>query len=409
MINKEKILSHTQLLIIILLFIYDLLSYIPETYSLAVIKVIYYSVITMLYLVVVVTQTSYGRVHYLKRNIVDRFIIFFIYAYLIRMIYDLYIKDIDQLLAANNFTLIYLFINAALLPYYALNSFDYKYINWHKFNKYVAFLVVGSIGYSLYMFFNGLLDEFILSDGRMMGNTMLDTIAFGHMGVTCFLLGLVFLQKNITINKLVGVALMLLGLFTVFGAGSRGPVVALVACLILYALAKRRYQLLLYLLLFFVLLVAFFPLLNDLFLSYDNTSLERLYDSLFHQENLGSDVTSQRTVLFDLALPLFYDNPILGYSFLLNGSYVHNFILESFLALGLLGGGIFFLFSIIIIFYSIKLIQINERYTFISLLYIQYFVYGMFSRSLSILPVFWFSLLLVFYLYKYHRLKSKLY
>ena len=123
--------------------------------------------------------------------------------------------------------------------------------------------------------------------------------------------------------------------------------------------------------------------------------MERLYNSLYNQEAMTGGVTSNRDILYQQAWEHFTDSPIIGYSFFIKGEYAHNSILESFIGLGIVGGVLFLIIITYALYAVKKLTMLDKRYMFICLLFIQYLCYSIFSRTLSMLPLFWLSMFLV--------------
>ena len=130
----------------------------------------------------------------------------------------------------------------------------------------------------------------------------------------------------------------------------------------------------------------------------DNHALERLYYSIYAPENMDNDVTSGRDILYVHAIENIKNNPVFGSPLFIKGEYVHNSILESFLGLGLLGGLLFITIIGKVLVTAFRMAEQDKRYLFVSLLFIQYLSYSLFSRTLSMLPLFWLSIYLVIYL-----------
>lgn len=156
-----------------------------------------------------------------------------------------------------------------------------------------------------------------------------------------------------------------------------------------------------------VLLLALLPILNDFLLNtMDNHALERLYNSIYALENMDNDVTSGRDILYDKAWHNFINSPLIGSTLFIEGEYVHNSVLESFMGMGIFGGLLFIIMVIYSLVVAFHMAEQEKQYLFCTLLFVQYLSYSLFSRTLSMLPLFWMSLYLVHTLNTYRTQKT---
>ena len=253
---------------------------------------------------------------------------------------------------------------------------------------------------SIYYIISGIALDYVGSDGRFRGNASMDTIAFGHLGTTITILALSLLyQSDIRLwHKVLSIFSIIFGLFITIAAGSRGAIVALFVCFLSYLYINgHKLKILIGLPILIALLFALIPILNDVLSSFGNHALERLYASIYDQSSLSSGVTSGRNLLYAQAIENIKNSPFLGSSLFINGEYVHNSILETFMGLGIFGGILFVIVIANALISSFSLAK-NKKYLFVSLLFIQYFTYSLFSRTLILLPLFWLSMYLVIYL-----------
>ena len=86
----------------------------------------------------------------------------------------------------------------------------------------------------------------------------------------------------------------------------------------------------------------------------------------------------------------------------MDGEYVHNSVFESFLGLGILGGCLFVAILGAALVKAVRLAEQNKQYLFCSLLLVQYIMYSLFSRTLSMLPLFWLALILILCFTQHH-------
>lgn len=398
MLNREHIIGYLQWFILLLLFAYDGFTYLPEESNFALLKSVYYVIIFIAIVLLVCLQTDHGKIPHQKMGVVSYAIQIFIWLYFIRLFYDFMITGVEQAIVTNPFAAVFLYANAVIVPFYGFLFFRWDLMNLKKINTAILLILLAMGFVSMYYIFTGKALEYIGSDGRFMGNASMDTIAFGHLGTSLALLGLsLFYQKDIRLwHKILSVCSILAGLFISVAAGSRGALVALIICFIAYLYMNgHKMKILIGLPVLAVLFLALLPFLNDLLTSFGNQALERLYASIYDPNSLEAGVTSGRNVLYEKAWHNFTDSPIWGSSLFVDGEYVHNSIFESFLGLGLLGGCLFVYILGAVLVKAVRLAEQDKQYLFLSLLFIQYLVYSLFSRTLSMLPLFWVALYMV--------------
>lgn len=405
-LNKTHIVSLLQMIVLLLFVSYEAFSYIDAG---AVEKTAYY-----LLIIILLGTISFLRapdMHSLQRlnlSWIGLLAFFFVTVYLVRVLYDLYIANVPFLMTTHKGTIPFLFFCAAVVPLVLMPQMDFHAINWSVFNKCCYVIFVGMGLYSLYLNLTGQLMDSIFADGRMVGNASMDTIGFGHLGVTIVIASMAVMQERSWLWKIAGAVTIIMGVGIMFGAGSRGPMVAIVVCVLVYLYAKGYkmsaiFAIPIILLLFYLL----YPVINNFFTDQGNFAIERIYNSIFRADEM-EDVTSLRDALYAEMTDSFLSHPILGDSFLLkDGQYVHNFVFEAFLATGVLGGTVFLLLMACTLVYAVRLIQINPIFIFAALLFVQHMSYGMFSRSLAILPVFWFSMYCVWCVYNTYSTPTK--
>ena len=192
---------------------------------------------------------------------------------------------------------------------------------------------------------------------------------------------------------------IVVGLFVSIAAGSRGALVALIVCFIAYLYMNgHKMKILIGLPVLAGLFILLLPILNDILISFDNQALDRLYNSIYDPNSMEAGVTSGRDVLYQHAFENIWENPFVGSSLFIKGEYVHNSVLEAFLGTGIFGGALFLFIIISVLISAFRMAEKDKRYLFVSLLFIQYLTYSLFSRTLSMLPLLWLSMYLVIYL-----------
>lgn len=410
MIDKNRIIGSLMWFILLASFAYDGFTYLPEESNFALIKSVYYVLIFIAFLFIITLQINSGKIPYLSIGPISYVIQIYIWLYLVRLFYDFMVVGVEQEIVTNPFAAIFLYINAAIIPFYGLCFFRWEQINMRKLNTAILliFIVMGMV--SMYYIFTGKALEYLGPSGRFQGNASMDTIAFGHLGTSITLMAItLFHQKDIRLwHKLLSSFAILAGLFISLAAGSRGAIVALIICFIAYLYMNgHKMKVLIGLPILAVLLLALLPILNDFLLNtMDNHALERLYYSIYAPENMDNDVTSGRDILYDKSWHNFINSPLIGSTFFIEGEYVHNSVLESFMGMGIFGGLLFIIMVIYSLVVAFHMAEQEKQYLFCTLLFVQYLSYSLFSRTLSMLPLFWMSLYLVHTLNTYRTQKT---
>tara|TARA_B110000879_G_scaffold212420_1_gene308596 strand:+ start:6742 stop:7617 length:876 start_codon:yes stop_codon:yes gene_type:complete len=241
--------------------------------------------------------------------------------------------------------------------------------------------------------------------GRHQGNAAVSTISFGHFGATALILSVYALYyKNTTfLSKLALLAIILIGLFFVLRAGSRGPLLALVVVFIFLYFARFRRL--------FESLVAVSIALFILSLSTNliveaigtiSPLLEARLIASFEESGFGS-----RDRYYAEAIDLFLKSPAWGSQYLINfgdGSapdYAHNILLDSLMATGILGTILLLYFLSIGLMKSNYLLKKNHPEGWLALLLVQQIVFNMTSGAFYLNPTL--SALLVVILLNYRN------
>lgn len=160
--------------------------------------------------------------------------------------------------------------------------------------------------------------------GRLMFESV-NAITLGHTATTTLVCVLCLLRTRPSVRQkiLLGTMGLFAGLCLV-ATGSRGPVVALAACGLAYALVSRHRW---WVVVMVLLLVP--PILSP------DTELTQRFGTI-----AGEDTSSlERLILQTNALQQFLDHPVLGSAYveLVSGSYPHNLVVETAMALGVPG------------------------------------------------------------------------
>jgi O-antigen ligase len=325
-----------------------------------------------------------------KKSIPILYIILFLFItiYSFRLIYDViynnYLtKNIEQ------YPLIWFGI--CLLP-----GFSFLYLELKKSKIYLylswIFLQIASF-----------LSFFLLKPGnnintqtRLSGEA-LNPISLGQQSATLMLLSIYIICNYDQIISLIERILLLFsglaGLVLLLLSGSRSPVICSSICLVLLFLniKVRGYKTNKLLIVIIATITVISFVIFYAIISGNSLFLSRILDTL-NGNDFDSRKFVQRPELYDLAMQLITDNPILGYGLELpKFGYPHNLILESFLTTGIFGG---FLFVIIYSYTFVKALSMifdkNNSWSWMAIIYVQYAVVIMFSGSLYGSSTFWY-------------------
>lgn len=316
----------------------------------------------------------------------------FIFFYSIRVIYDLEFRNIFNVVFDNKSgyyqALVYLVIVSISLFY--IRKLDFNFILNFSF-----YLLLISTVLAIYNIQNSPTDMLQRAEGRFEGAQGINSIDFGHYGVSLSLISLILYNKNKNFFlKTLNILGIVLGLFVMFMAGSRSPFLALLLSLICYQVFTFGIgKGIIYLFVLLLPFLIFYDAIVDYLEAYGSNFIVRLIEAI-------DGDTSERDGLFNIGFNSFLDNPFLGDSFLINsgplhGTYPHNLILESFMAIGFTGGCIFIILLLRGIRNGLYLFKLNSEKSFLAILLFQQIVLSLFSLSIYTHVKYWFIIILV--------------
>lgn len=379
-------------LLIFLVFGLDLLASFPDV-PVTVSKII------VLFFILLFASIILCRIH--KYCFVSPSLPFWLlYIYLslltVRLVNDFIVENHELFIYSNPITLFAIFFLTIVLPAicFGLRRFDID------FSKFLIFLQILS-GMVLAISVKNIMDGNIEMsyDGRFSGIGTLDIIYLGHQGVTLIFLSI----YNLRIKKMIplNVLTLVIGILALVYSDSRGPFVALALGLIIFTLVYSNtiFKKLIICLLITLFILFYEPVLyfiNDFLESYDIYTFKRVLYFM-----LGDSESSGRDVIFKEGLELFYEHPFWGSSYLLpDDMYVHNIVLEQFMALGLYGGLVFLVLLIITLIQGVKLVVRDKSNSVLFILFVQYLCFGMFSRTAIAIPQFFMAMCIILHLAK---------
>lgn len=278
-----------------------------------------------------------------------------------------------------------------------------------------AFISNGSYYFFLATLSLGLIIAFFLAReaplpliDRFDANSTVNTINYGQMGCALSIAALYgFFNLSFKYSKIVYPFLFLLGVISIMKAGSRSPVVVLLAVSVFYFFAKSGLVKGLVVVVSSALVLYFsLGFLIELSEAVGSGIVTRLVSAAETGE------TSGRDLIYANAIGLFADSPVFGDFYLISsglgrGGYPHNFFLEAFLTTGLVGGIPFVIMVLLALKRSFSLLQKGHRSGWIVLLFLQMLVYGMFSSSLYSSQDFWALCFFILSFESVHRVRKR--
>ena len=321
--------------------------------------------------------------------------LFFMMMYLSRMFYDLYINPI--ILFADNTAEFYIqqLVGIVLLPSIALFFLNVQNLNYQLIFNFVFWSLIIILGIELTSFVNS------GHIGRSHGALVLGVQYYGHFGCTLSLLSaynFLYGNKKNKKSRLITFFGFFIGLITIFISASRSPFLAL--CIgVLFMMGKKMKSI-------NSVLISIVVLFFGIFFFWDIVGIINTYfpNDFFMRLEHGINTIDEeggRNSLLSYGVNEFLESPIIGNHFLIQtvtamGTYPHNLIIESFMALGIIGGGILVIWIIGGVKTAYKSFgEIREDGEWITLLFLQHLIFGMVSGNLYSSDGFWIYSVLV--------------
>ena len=239
--------------------------------------------------------------------------------------------------------------------------------------------------------------------GRMRGGEFIgDFVAInplqvGYLGSALLILcyGTLKAKMNAWYKALSLVLMLVPGVLLIVFSNSRGPLVTLIICSIIYLCASVKRGQLLQLLLSFIAILLVGSGVIWYAVATQSILLERFVDTYYGFSEGG--VHMSRLELIDLAIQQANTAPLFGEFVEIREvtHYPHNIFVEAYLATGLVGCVFFIPLICGTLFIAFKLMRARTEYAWISLLFFHYFIYVMFSTAIYSNSYFWCSLGLV--------------
>lgn len=222
---------------------------------------------------------------------------------------------------------------------------------------------------------------------RLEVTELLNPISYGQCAVTLILMsGYLALRARSKVIVLVLLMGAMPGFYTFAAAGSRSPILSLLAGLVVLLFCGYKsganWKVLGGLLAAMVLV----PLALSTLIGSESALTTRVADSL---DDARGGVELDRFFLWRAAWAQFLEGPVLGRGLTIAGiGYPHNLAVEALMTTGVIGGGLFFWLEMQLLRNASKLLLRLES-AWMPLLAVQFFVLSMFSGALYSSPEFW--------------------
>lgn len=310
---------------------------------------------------------------------------FFWLMYAIRIPFDILTRNVYEL------PKVFEFVFAICIPIFFTTVKTIPYLDIKVLSRWMFYVVIIYLGACLLN--NDALITFEESEhSRIQGNVSSNSISFGHSCLSCMIV-LFFSIRNSNHRfffKLLVYLLIALSLFFLLKAGSRGPLIAFIVILEFVIVSNRKYRFLSIVVSSFILFVLLFyyEYILQLVALISPTTSSRMLATITDSDSSGRDL------LYSNAIELFLNNPFIGSKYITDYNiYSHNFVLDAFMGLGIIGGGVVLVLIIKAVIASYRLIYVNSVYAFMGLMCIQQIMLNMFSGCFYMNPTL--SLLLV--------------
>jgi O-antigen ligase len=272
---------------------------------------------------------------------------------------------------------------------------SYKFIDFQLLLKLsFVFLAIAII---LTFFSNSSFQE--KNEMRLDANLATGTIGTGHLGLSTMVISFFYLlnKRDDLLKKIIIYFVMILGLIVLLRAGSRGPLLSLIGLVSIFLLSiskKKSFSIFLFIL---FLVILYFSI--DYILYFIGEISPILYERFISKSESGQ--FSSRNFVYEYAINSFLDSPLLGkYFAIYNGhggfTYAHNFILDSFMQLGVFGGLLILYITINTIMRIFNVLKSKRYYFWLALILMQNIIGFMVSGAFYFNPTLSILIVLLF-------------
>lgn len=292
-----------------------------------------YRIIVFISAFILIVTSPSKRVKSKNRTIVTVYTVFMV-VYLIRILLDIYDRDIFVLPDFKRMVLQYMFV--AMIPAIWATIRSANYIDFERLNQW---LMYGGVALMLLTILNqnSLIAIEYEEMTRERSNVAMGSLNLGYSCVTCFIIffsWLVSHKNGKRIWKIIVVFFMLVSIVVMLRAASRGPFVTFVAILLFYGFSKMKNKAFGTLIILSIGLLVWvnMSIILEWLGNISPLMEQRMAASIYEEDSSGRDN------LYANAIEIFLQNPIIGKQFVLDtGFYTHNSILDVMIGLGSVG------------------------------------------------------------------------
>jgi len=309
--------------------------------------------------------------------------------YLLRLINDAFFAKLE----GADFAL-QLFVLASVAPVLALwrnNWFDPLYLGWCSF-------VVACIGVIIGLFAATGVDNTLTGDTGRLTSEALNPVTLGLTAATAILCAAVLWRSLPKVLWLPTAASLVVMLYALTRAGSKGPAAALVVCLAVWIVARTvsrglvaTVRVAATLLVLGIAAIYWLPLLTGSQEFQDLPLVERT-QRIFEDKS-----TTDRENMIDDSIAQIQDSPWIGSAYveLNSGFYPHNVVIEAGLAVGVPVALIFFVVLVACLYRAFLLLTFKNKNAVFGLLFIQALISSLLSNSLFGAVTLWTLLIII--------------
>ncbi|MBQ3785527.1 MAG: O-antigen ligase family protein [Alphaproteobacteria bacterium] len=328
-----------------------------------------------------------------RQNRMTVLYVVFMFVYFIRILVDIFIRQIYVLPSWRSTVLQYMFI--VVIPAILAMLRSVQYIDFQKLSKWMFWGGVVLL-VALILNQNTLIQIEYEEMTRGEGNVAMGSLNLGYSCVVVSLIALSVLSgdnRGKLFRRLFVWLVFLVSFVIMLRAASRGPLVTFIAIMLFFVFSRIKNKVFGIFLTLFIILVFWINLSGIIELLGNISPLmeERMLTTLDEGNSSGRDVLAQQ------AMDLFYQNPIVGKQFVLNdGFYSHNSILDVMIGLGVFGALIWVIIIIMDFKKSYQNILSKSSLMMISFLSMVYIIEGFFSGAMYISAKVAICLIIVF-------------
>lgn len=235
-----------------------------------------------------------------------------------------------------------------------------------------------------------------LLGGRIEFST-LNPISIGHVAVSFIIFAYVYYSTSKSaffISTPLFYASVIIAVVLLISAGSRGPMLSLLMVFLFGVFFNPRMKMI-------YKISAVFLAMSSIVLTVV------MYSDLMIVERMTTGLFSDpaRIAIFEESKAVFLTDPVFGAGILSMDTYPHNFVLESFVVSGLFAGLLFVFINFISVYAAVRVYREGIS-AVVPLLFIQYFVAGIFSGTIHEASNYWILLVILLCMSSYNYQSS---